>query len=488
MRHDSIYRSGFVVVAVAALAFAFLGSRGLWDPDEGRYTSVALNMLARGDWLIPHRSMEFAHWTKPPLTYWTLASSFALFGKNLWAARLTPAIAYLFSALFVARIARRLAPGQEARAALVFATMLLPAGASQLVTTDMLLTACETLAIWGYVERRWGDGSARWLLAMYAGFGLAFLTKGPPGLLPALAIAATELAAPQPRRILSAGGLAVIALIALPWFAIVAARTPGLLDYFLGQEVVGRIASGGFGRHGEWYGWLVVYAPTLLLGTAPWTLELARGLRGSLRAARGWTMQATRQRDAGTLFLAAWIVLPLLAFCLSRSRLPLYLLPLMAPAAVLVARTAGETARRFPSRALILWCVALLALRAIVPHIPSPQDARAWADALRDRADGPVSEVVFVDDTPRYGLRLHLGVEVEGVSLEPVRETGIASPGADESLDRELGDPASRLALWLTPERRWANVLAHLEARGYAATPLGTPLHGRIVFRIVSPH
>jgi len=43
-------------------------------------------------------------------------------------------------------------------AAITFATMLLPAIASQLVTTDFLLTAFETLAMWSYVELRWGDG------------------------------------------------------------------------------------------------------------------------------------------------------------------------------------------------------------------------------------------------------------------------------------------------------------------------------------------
>lgn len=94
-------------------------------------------------------------------------------------------------------------PGRAGLGALVFATMLLPAIASQLVTTDMLLTVCELLAMRGYVERRWGDGSPRWSLLMFAGFGLAFLAKGPPVLVPALAIIATELAMPQARRIVT---------------------------------------------------------------------------------------------------------------------------------------------------------------------------------------------------------------------------------------------------------------------------------------------
>ena len=81
-------------------------------------------------------------------------------------------------------------PGSERTAALVYATMLLPVGASQLITTDYLLAACETLAMWAFVEARFGDmrKSKRWITLMWVGFALAFLTKGPPGLLPLLVV------------------------------------------------------------------------------------------------------------------------------------------------------------------------------------------------------------------------------------------------------------------------------------------------------------
>ena len=53
-------------IAALALVLALLlpGLRGVWDPDEGRYTNVAMHMLDSGDWLVPHRSEEVAHWTK----------------------------------------------------------------------------------------------------------------------------------------------------------------------------------------------------------------------------------------------------------------------------------------------------------------------------------------------------------------------------------------------------------------------------------------
>ena len=38
-------RERFLVALAVLLAFAAIGTRALWDPDEGRYTNVALHML-----------------------------------------------------------------------------------------------------------------------------------------------------------------------------------------------------------------------------------------------------------------------------------------------------------------------------------------------------------------------------------------------------------------------------------------------------------
>ena len=80
--------AAWIALLACVLALAGLGLRGIWDPDEGRYTNVALNMLDSGDWLNPHRSHEVGHWTKPPLTYWAIASSVGLLGHTSFAARL----------------------------------------------------------------------------------------------------------------------------------------------------------------------------------------------------------------------------------------------------------------------------------------------------------------------------------------------------------------------------------------------------------------
>jgi 4-amino-4-deoxy-L-arabinose transferase-like glycosyltransferase len=479
----------FWIAALAiVLALGFLGQRGIWDPDEGRYTNVALHMLDSGDWIDPHRSNAIGHWTKPPLTYWTIASSVAVFGHNAWAARLPAALSYLLSVWLAWRIARRLAPGSEPQAALIYATMLFPVGATQWITTDYVLAAGETLALWAFVEVRFGNRAhpGRWMAAMWAGFALAFLTKGPPGLLPLLAILAFDLA--QPRRMrpraLQWQGLLLFALIAAPWYVIVTARNPGLLQYFLGSEVVARVATDDFSRHGEWYGWIVIYVPTLLLGTLPWTPALLRWARALPASVRGWRTREGRVDDAAGLLLALWLLLPLLVFCVSRSRLPLYILPLFVPLALLAARQRQGEGRPLPRwHWLLLWSAVMLALQLATAQWPTHKNAEAWAQAIRARVPGPITQIAFVDDMARYGLHLHLGVEIEKLSLQPEGHAQF-NPEYDETVADEIRTDFDPASLWITKQAHWLAVRDALAALGVDALPQGTPYEGRIIFRI----
>ncbi|KAF1712394.1 glycosyltransferase [Pseudoxanthomonas kalamensis DSM 18571] len=473
------------------LAFAFLGSRGIWDPDEGRYTNVALQMLDSGDWVHPKRHHETGHWTKPPLTYWTIAASIAGFGPKPWAARLPAALSYLLCTLLAWRIARRLLPGREDRAGLVYATMLLPFGAASLITTDFLLAACETLAMWAFVEARFAASGRRglgWMLLLWVALALAFLTKGPPGLLPLAVMLLFNLLAPGPQRrsVMQWSGLALFVLLALPWYVAVILGTPGLLDYFVGDEIYNRIATDHFNRNGQWYGWLWVYAPTLLLGSLPWTrglLGVTGALPGQLR--RWWREPAARDADAPLLLLTVWLLLPLLVFCLSRSRLPLYLLPLFVPLALLIAaRSPAGAPLRW--RWLLLWAVVVLGLRLASAGWPTHKDASAWAEAIRERAPFVVREVVFVDDMARYGLHLELGTEIERIYPHPLpRPQPRFNPGFDADLAQELAEREPDV-LWICKQALWPSLQARIAELGYHAQVLGEPYEGRVMF-VVTP-
>ena len=98
-------------------------------------------------------------------------------------------------------------------------------------------------------------------------------------------------------------------------------NNPGLLEYFIGDEVVNRVTTDKFGRHGQWYGWLVIYVPTLLLGTVPWTADLWRWAKSLPATLRAWRAPAVRDAQRADVLLALWLLLPLVVFCLARSRL-----------------------------------------------------------------------------------------------------------------------------------------------------------------------
>jgi 4-amino-4-deoxy-L-arabinose transferase len=408
------------LLALALYALAFQGTRHLWEPDEGRYTAVAVQMLRSGSFLTPALNHENPHLTKPPLTYWLLAASVALFGPNEWATRLPNTLAYLATALLVWLIAARLLPGRGALATVIFCSLLFPFMAANVVTTDTLLTAWETAAVAAFCAW-WADppdGRRGWpIVAMWAAFGAAFLTKGLPALLPLLAIAAIVAVTDSRRdlrRLVDVRGLLAFSVIGLSWFVVIIAHRPQALHYFLADELVARVASDVFHRNPEWYGGLKVYGPVLLAGTMPWTVSLFRRLPRVLRPA--WWRDKTAHEPT-VVFLMLWFLLPLAVFMVVRSRLPFYVLPLFPPLALLLARAApaGFALRRVPLALLTAWFVLLVTGRAVLSSVPLGRDSRVLADAIAGTMPAIPAEVVFVDVRPFRGVSFYLETEVEPV-------------------------------------------------------------------------
>jgi 4-amino-4-deoxy-L-arabinose transferase len=412
-------------VVLALLAFAFLGSRGLLEPDEGRYANVAARMLRSGDWVVPALNDETPHFTKPPLTYWAIAASTRLLGRHEWAARLPNGLAWLATVVLVAAIAERLRAGSGATAGLVQATTLLPHLGASMLTTDTLLAAFEALAALGLVGL-WRRPSHGARLAAGVGLGLAFLTKGPVGLLPLLPMAVTLVALGEARamgRWLHPLVLVPLLAIGGSWFAWIGLSRPEVFAYFLREEIYGRVVEGRFDRHAEWYGALRIYAPAFVLGSLPWSPLLVRRTQGLPEPLRPAWWRSLGRRDPGLLFVVLWLALPLLVLAFVRSRLPLYLLPSFAPLAILLARRVepGRLASD-PSRALLAsWVLALIGIRALAAWLPLEADARPLARQIAEQIDPPPQRIVFVDDTPLWGLGYYLDAEIAGAVL---RDTG----------------------------------------------------------------
>lgn len=466
---------------ILILAGGFLGWRGLWEPDEGRYVNVALQMLSSGDWIHPEMHDEQPHYAKPPLTYWLLAASLGVFGRQEWAARLPNAVAFVLTAWSVAWLARRLVPGRQVSAALIYASSILPFIAVSCVTADTILCFWETLAMAGFVMawRRLDplpSGAsatadpkaaparplrASGLLLMWSALGLGFLTKGPPALVPLLAVVPCLGIVHGWRGVIGLfHPLAVLVFVVLAgsWFVVVVAENPALGRYFLMEEVVHRVFTGQHRRNSQWY-MAGMYVPILVGGLLPWSVDWFR--RWDLYR---WSRIREHLQNPPVLLLVLWVAVPLVVFSLARSRLPLYVLPLTVPLALLTARLQPmDWLSRPPTWAFLGgWTVGLLLIRIILAIMPSSRDARNMAASFPME---PITfqEIVFVDQRPLYGLRFYMNLPVERVELQP---------GASETLEEELQDEPGNFLL-VVPVDKWPTVRKMLQDHRRSGRYLG---------------
>ena len=315
-----------VLIALVALSWQ-LGVRGLNEPDEGRYASVAVGMLRTGDWIVPHFQGQ-PHLTKPPLIYWLTALSCKVFGVNEWAARLTPALSAFGVILLTWALAFR---WFGARHALYTALLLLSAPMffvlARLCDTSMLLTLWVTLGSWAWVSWQ-ADGKPcqRWLY--YLAHGLAFLTKGPVGcaiiLLGQLAFHLVGDPTRPRRRIWCWGGFLLALAMSLSWYLLMVLQQPDRLDYFLRYELFDRVFTNVHKRSEPLlFFWWVLPASFL-----PWLPVLAPIVKRGRRTLRAKVPEAP---------LIAHILAILILFTISRSKLPTYILPALPLLALLTA-------------------------------------------------------------------------------------------------------------------------------------------------------
>ena len=422
-----------VCALLLLLGLAFQGTRGLWSPDEGRFTGGAVQMLASGHWLVPRYSPDQPNLSKPPLTYWLIAASVAALGHHTWVVRLPYAMAYALTALLAGLIARTWMGDRGWLASLAYGLAIGPFLCANIVSTDGVLALCETLAMLGFVRAEWSDDAARrhrWVVWMWLGFGLAFLAKGPPGLLPLIAILAYRWRR-EGRGGLSGwaplSGLALFLLVGGGWYFVVMATLPGATHAFVYREVYERIFTATQKRNAAWYGGFVVYLPFLLLGTLPWWPPLARAVADAVHSGN-WAHWRSTHDPRRLLWI--WLLLPLAVFFLARSRLPLYVLPLLVPVALLAALELApriDLARRRQQVALAAWIILLLALKGgIALYAHTHHDERALAARLRAAVgQRPFAALLFAEDigtayqreqrTP-WGLNLYLQRPVYAVA------------------------------------------------------------------------
>lgn len=339
------------------LFFLNLGGAALWDVDEGRNADCALEMMRADNWIVPTFNAQLRV-DKPALLYWLQIFSYSLFGVNEFAARFPSAIAALLTVLVTYELARSMFTRTTGLlAGVVVASSPMLVGAARFANPDALLNCFTvlTLAIFwiGLAERRWW-----WFLLLGFVSALAVLAKGPVGLILPAAVNTCfllwerRLAILWDRRWLLTS--TVFTVVALPWYVWVGLETHGeFLTGFLWTHNLERGVT-AMDMHDGFPGFYVV---VLLVGTLPWSFFIFMAawfgfwsaFRSPWRIFQSWWLQASEvgaaesgasgaDRPAAYRLLLCWIFVYLIFFSVAATKLPNYVLPAIAPCAILTAR------------------------------------------------------------------------------------------------------------------------------------------------------
>ena len=312
----------------------------LIDPDEPRYASTARDMVLNGNWIIPHFN-GVPRINKPPLFYWTIAISYKLFGINEFSARLPSALAATGTVLITYLWGKRL----EDRKNGFWAGMVLMASPlffliSRFCITDMLLTffVCSSLYLFfiEYMEsnnRCEGGFETRPYrrLFLYFLLGMVFLVKGPVGILLFILITLCFLLWIRDLRYLRRlwylpGFLLFLGMICawgIPfWLSLGTKQISSLLS----QEMSGRFVSGYAHPEPFYY-----YLPVFIIGFFPWSLFVFITFIHAIKQRKAMPVEEKKQ----VYFLCSWLILTLVFFSMSHSKLMTYVLPLSPSVALL---------------------------------------------------------------------------------------------------------------------------------------------------------
>jgi hypothetical protein len=337
------------------------GFRAVIDYDEGHYSQVALQMLARGDWITPYDDgVRFLE--KPPLMYWLTATSLWAFGINEFALRLPSALGVILMVWIVMLTARH-AAGE--RAAIISGLCVAFCVGTYLFTREALhdiwLVLFLALAMFAFL--RWYRNPSHplrhALLFAFACAG-AVMTKSLVGLAFPVGVVVLFFLLKRERpewRSLHILPVSLVFLsLAAPWHWLAAVRNQGVLWSFFVNEQFLRFV----GRHDPPVVWSVPLATFWLLNLVwffPWTAFLPAAvvdLRKPMDADRG---------DLARLAVS-WAVVILVFFSVS-GRLEHYFFPaipaLALPIGLVLSRTEENRATTWGFRTLALLGLAALA-------------------------------------------------------------------------------------------------------------------------------
>jgi 4-amino-4-deoxy-L-arabinose transferase-like glycosyltransferase len=471
-------RWAFVVVLLvwAAIYLPALGSLEIRS-EEGRRILPAITMLQTGNYIVPQVGSE-RYFSKPPLVNWLVAASFKIFGvRNEWTARLPSALCVLAAAIAFITVARSsLGASGSTIAALIWLTSFGIIEKGRLIEIEALYVSLFALAFICWLSW-WEQERSPWLtwIVPWIFLGLGWLAKGPTHLIFFYALVLAVLwQAGTLRKVVNLPHLVgvIIMMSIFGAWAIPCAEMAGsthMVHAWRGQ--IWLALADIKPRH-----W-VLNIPRSLGYFLPWLFFLPLVRRAEFSDVRKVTIVRS---------LMWGIAVPLVVVDLIPGSLPRYAMPLVAPAAWLLAAifTAEKLewpawlgGKIFPERErrgavtaiAIITCVGIwIYALAIVPHLKKRQKIKAIAAEINTRI--PASQQLYAVDPDYQPFLFYVQRPIVYVSkvadLPRQARYFLIRPSNEEAVrtaQQWLPD-APQPVLRIKDYRRWKTILFEVES------------------------
>jgi 4-amino-4-deoxy-L-arabinose transferase len=329
--HGFIKKSSLAIIVIFLLIYIVpLGVVPISIPDEARYSEIPREMIASGDWVVPHLN-GLRYFEKPVMGYWLNALSIMVFGENGFSVRFPSAMAAGLSALLLFFMARRFIGWYLSGilTASLFLTFFEVFGVGSFSVLDgpfsLFITATMIFYFFAVMEK---NSFKKNLLLVLSGIscGLSFLTKGFLAfVLPLIIIVPFMIWERRLKDLLKTLWVPAISsvLLSLPWAVMIYMREPDFWHFFFWNEHIRRFMSEG-AQHKESFFYFFKLFPLAVL---PWLFLIPAAFLGLRKKIFNETI---------TRFSLCWFLFPFLFFSVSSGKLLTYILPCFPPLAILL--------------------------------------------------------------------------------------------------------------------------------------------------------
>ena len=376
----------WILFAVLIVFVYFFGlNMPLVGPDEPRYAQVAREMFERGDWITPTLG-GFDWFEKPALLYWLEIVSYKIFGVTEFAARFGSALFGLGTILSLWILGRSVSsfnfqlPNEDSSKtknqnpktdfanwlALIAASSIGLISFSRGASFDIILTFPMTVSFVSYfifdLTNRNEPGKTKkkyiFLALFYFFIGVSLIAKGLIGIVFPLAIVSfyhvlkLEILPGKTFLISLTWGTILSLIVASAWYLpMYQVNGWKFIDEFFIQHHFQRYSSNKY-QHPQpfWFFWVV-----LPLMTVPWLPFFFASIYKNIKEKFVFKNSAlSTQHSALTAFAVSWLLVPLVFFSLSGSKLPGYILPALPAALILTAQFVYNFVQKSARRKIVL--------------------------------------------------------------------------------------------------------------------------------------